>query len=410
MSRHISTPEETVCLRTGSLRGDTYAGWDQCPTCGGNVDLSEVQPMSTVVCPHCVKPFAALNDFGPFTLQDVIGQGSIGVVYRAIDNRLGRVVALKLLRDSVSRLQGTPEQLEEEAAFMAAMSVPGIVRVYSTGTENGHFYIAMELLPGGSLQQKIERAGKVSEKDALTVALQVAKGLQAVHWNGMLHRDIKPANILYAADGTAKIADFGLAIPRERIAETATDDILGTPYYLPPERIRGKTEDFRSDIYSLGATLYHALAGRPPFEAATPVLVAAKSINSSPVSIQTFVPQISKHTVLCLARMMAPRPEKRFQSYEELIESLQYALEQRKSRAKPGLKPGAKSKLVKLSAVTRKRPAEDHRLWSWVTLLVLLAIVALAIAFWTGKTGNLWGSPAKLSRPILPSMSASPAL
>ncbi|WP_049975576.1 serine/threonine protein kinase [Chthoniobacter flavus] len=259
-----------------------------------------------------------------FQLVDMLGHGGMGAVYKAYDTSLGRMVALKLLRKS----SGTAEQiqqLETEAAITASINHPHVVRVFSTGMDHGRFYIAMELVEKGPLDKLIELQGRVAEAQALEVGMQIASGLHAAQEAGLIHRDIKPGNILFADAHTAKIVDFGLAIFAEDEAKVR-GEIWGTPYYVAPEKLDQKPEDFRSDIYSLGATLFHALAGRPPFEAENASMVALKHLKSQAVSLQTFAPQVSSNTNYVINRMLSKDPDQRYQSYGELIEHFEYAL------------------------------------------------------------------------------------
>jgi len=230
---------------------------------------------------------------GDYELLEVMGRGGMGVVYRALDRGLARSVALKILRKDQAQ-NGFLSELEAEAAVTASINHPHVVKVFTTGTMQGRFFIAMELVDKGTLDQLIELQGRVGEAQALEIASQMAQGLRAAHQHGLIHRDVKPGNILFADAHTAKIVDFGLAIMEE--AAKGSDEIWGTPYYVSPERLDQKPEDFRSDIYSLGATIFHALAGRPPFEAENATMVALKHLKNQAVSLQAFAPWVSGST------------------------------------------------------------------------------------------------------------------
>ena len=179
----------------------------------------------------------------------------MGSVYKARDTALDRFVALKLLRRDAEA--GHTAELQQEARVTASVNHPHVVKVFSFGSDHGQFYLVMELVDQGSLDDFIEERKQLPEAEVLQTAIQVAKGLQAAHAKGLIHRDVKPANILFADPSTAKIVDFGLAGAAEPKTEGA---IWGTPYYVAPERLNNESEDFRSDIYSLGGTLFHALA------------------------------------------------------------------------------------------------------------------------------------------------------
>jgi hypothetical protein len=339
-----------------------------CPTCGAAMDVSDVEPLSAVACPECGAPSVVSSTIDHFELVDVIGHGGMGAVYKAHDTSLDRYVALKLLRKS----SGSPEQiaqLETEAAITASINHPHVVRVYSTGTDHGRFYIAMELVEKGTLDSLIELQGRVAEAQVLEVGIQIASGLRAAQHAGLIHRDVKPGNILFADSHTAKIVDFGLAIFAEDEAKVR-GEIWGTPYYVAPEKLDRKPEDFRSDIYSLGGTLFHALAGRPPFEAENASMVALKHLKSQAVSLQAFAPHISSNTAYVINRTLAKDPEQRYQSYDELIEHFEYA---RTELQASGGKPQQHHRVVMESE-------QEKRTMGWVVMGLIGVFILLAIS------------------------------
>jgi serine/threonine protein kinase len=218
-------------------------------------------------------------------------------------------------------------KFEREARITASVNHPHVVKVYSFGSDHGLYYIAMELVDKGSLDDLMGLQGRVAEIQILNVGIQVAQGLQAAHQKGLIHRDVKPGNILFADAQTAKIVDFGLALLAAHEAEER-GEVWGTPYYVAPEKLDHQPEDFRSDMYSLGGTLFHAMAGRPPFEADTASMVALKHLKSKAVSLQAFAPDVSSATAYVINRTLNKDPEQRYQSYAELIEHLEYAKSQ----------------------------------------------------------------------------------
>jgi len=338
-----------------------------CAECGAVMDVSEVEPLSAVVCPECGAPSVISATIDHFELVEVIGHGGMGAVYKALDTSLNRYVALKLLRKS----SGSPEQiaqLETEAAITASINHPHVVRVFSTGLDRGRFYIAMELVEKGTLDSLIELQGRVAEAQVLEVGIQIASGLRAAQHAGLIHRDVKPGNILFADSHTAKIVDFGLAIFAEDEAKVR-GEIWGTPYYVAPEKLDRKPEDHRSDIYSLGGTLFHALAGRPPFEAENASLVALKHLKSQAVSLQAFAPHVSSNTAYVINRTLAKDPAQRYQSYDELIEHLEYARTQLQAA---GGKP-ARARRVVLET------DQEKQAMGWVVLGLIGIIFALGI-------------------------------
>jgi len=295
-----------------------------CPHCGTLIDVSDEEPFSEVTCPGCEQKVRVRTRFNHFELIEMIASGGMGTVYKARDENLNRVVALKLLRKEFSIDEDYIEKLENEAKITASVNHPHVVKVFSFGSDNGLYYIAMELVDKGSLDDLMSLQGRIAEVQVLEIGIQVAEGLRAAVDAGLIHRDVKPGNILFADAHTAKIVDFGLAMPLEQ-AQESEEEIWGTPYYVAPEKLNHEPEDFRSDIYSLGGTLFHALAGRPPFEADNASLVALKHIKSQVVSLQAFAPDISSPTSYVINRTLAKDPEDRYQSYDELIEHLTFA-------------------------------------------------------------------------------------
>lgn len=316
---------------------------DQCPSCGGAIDVSDELPFAQIYCPHCGEGVRARRHFNNFELVELIGEGGMGSVFKAYDHTLERMVALKVLRREMSAGPEDRAKLEQEARLTASVNHPHVVRVYSFGEAGGQFYLAMELVEKGSLDDLMAIQTRVSEAQALDIGLQIAQGLEAAAEKGLIHRDVKPGNILFADAHTNKIVDFGLALLLEEQAE-ARGEIWGTPYYIAPERLNYEPEDFRSDIYSLGGTLFHAIAGRPPFEAENASLVALKQIKSQPVSLEAFAPDVAPETAYVINRMLEKNPDDRYGSYEELIEHLEFARSKVLERA--GRRTGTKREVV----------------------------------------------------------------
>ena len=359
-----SEPADNPADAWSDLMGDLL---EPCPQCGTPIDMMGVVPVSDVSCPSCEHQFKARARFNNFQVTNLLGQGGMGSVYRATDVNLQREVALKALKVDVSTDSKECEKLEIEARTTAAINHPHVVKVYDFGQAHGQFYIAMEMIAGGSLDDLIQEQSAVSEVVALEVGIQIALGLEAALERGLIHRDLKPANILFTEPGSAKLVDFGLAMVMSEAA-VSNGEIWGTPYYIAPEKLDEKPEDFRSDIYSLGGTLFHALAGRPPYEDKTASLVALKQLKSRPVSIQSFAPHVSNETAYVINRMMAKDPEKRYASYAELLEHLRYALEKaREMEASPNAR--------------KERPVlVDRSSTAWIPLVIpLILIFALIV-------------------------------
>ena len=303
---------------------DADATTQNCPACGTAVDVASAEPLARVECPQCAEKFRVEHAFDHFALIETLGVGGMGSVYKARDTRLDRLVALKILRRELSMQPGETARLEQEARVTAAVNHPNVVQLFSSGNDHGQFYLVMELVDHGSLDDLIEEHKKLPEAQVLEIGIQIALGLQAAQEKGLIHRDIKPANILFANEKTAKIGDFGLAIAAGHKSE-AQDEIWGTPYYVAPERLNNEPEDFRSDIFSLGAMLFHALAGVPPIDGESTSASELRLLKSRPPDLRKVAPRTSRPTAKAINRMIVPDPRLRFRSYAEVITALQRA-------------------------------------------------------------------------------------
>jgi len=295
-----------------------------CPSCGTTVDTTAAEPLARIACPACGKKIRVERTFDHFVLVETLGVGGMGTVYKARDMQLDRFVALKLLRRDLGGEEDYKDRLQQEARIAAAVSHPYVIQVFDSGTDHGQFYVVMELVDHGSLDDLMALQPRLPEQRVLEIGIQVAKGLRAAHRRGLIHRDVKPANILFVDEHAAKIGDFGLA-------STATQRwgtggvVWGTPEYVAPERLNNDPEDFRSDIYSLGATLFHAIAGKPPIETSTNSSAALLESKQQPLDLQTAAPDVSVATVEVLQRMLAADPAERFSSYDDLVADIERA-------------------------------------------------------------------------------------
>jgi serine/threonine-protein kinase len=257
---------------------------------------------------------------GPYRVEEKLGEGGMGAVYRAVHATLEREVALKILPERL--VGGSPEFVKRflvEARAAARIAHPNIVQVHDAGEAGGAYFIAMEFVRGTDLRGLLARRGALPLPEALDLALQAAAGLGAAAKKGIIHRDVKPANLMLTADGVLKIADFGLAKNVEAATElTQSGQILGTPAYMSPEQADGARVDFRTDVYSLGVCLFEMAAGAKPFQADTPIALIKKHALDpvpDPAALNPALPAGFRDLVL---RMMAKRPEDRFSSYDEL--------------------------------------------------------------------------------------------
>ena len=295
-----------------------------CPGCGTTVDTAEAEPLARIACPKCGKKIRVERTFDHFVVIETLGVGGMGTVYKARDMQLDRFVALKLLRRDLGGEEDHKTRLQEEARIAAAVNHPCVIQVFDSGTDHGQFYVVMELVDQGSLDDLMALQPRLPEKRVLEIGIQVARGLRAAHRRGLIHRDVKPANILFVDERAAKIGDFGLAsTATQRWASGGV--VWGTPEYVAPERLNNDPEDFRSDIYSLGATLFHAIAGKPPIEASTNSSMALLELKQQPLDLQATAPDVSVATAEVLQRMIAADPAQRFSSYDDLVAELERA-------------------------------------------------------------------------------------
>jgi serine/threonine protein kinase len=332
------------------------------------IDVSSFEPYSKVICPHCGETVRVRRRFDHFSIIKQIGEGGMSRVFDAEDAALGRHVALKILNRHYSKDSVRMASFEREAQLTAAVTHPNVVKLYSVGRDQGNFYIAMELVSGGSMEKRIEDKGRLTEAEALHVGRAAAEGLRAAFREGLIHRDVKPANILYTENNTPKIVDFGLALFHEKDVDES-GEIWATPYYVAPEKVRDDSEDFRSDIYSLGATLYHALAGKPPHKANTNSIYELKIIKSQPVKLEDCGFKFSNRTCELVNKMLELKPEKRHQSYDELVEAFRDA-----------------ESLLGYSAVGQKTRKQKMIFTLSISAVALVSVILLAVLFRPGGT------------------------
>lgn len=288
------------------------------------MDVTMMQPFTNVQCPDCGAHSRVKVDVGKYVLKKRQGIGGMSLVFGAVDKTLGREVAIKILNETYSMDQTRIQQFEQEATITAAISHPNVVRVYTVGQAFERFFIAMELVKGDSLEKVMSDQGALPENEVLRWAQQIVEGLNAAHEAGLIHRDIKPGNILFDHAGNVKIVDFGLALVTQGGTAQA-DEVWATPYYVPPETLDTAAEDFRSDIYALGASLFHALSGKPPFTTETRSTTELKEIKMKLPSLKQVAPWLSDETCAVIDKAMAFHPDHRHLSYLELLQAFQYA-------------------------------------------------------------------------------------
>src|SRR5947208_3703173 len=296
-----------------------------CWICGAALDAGGSEPLVRVVCRNCGQKNLLQRTFDHFVPVETLGAGGMGTVYKARDTQLERFVALKLLRKDVSSEADHDAQLQQEARIAASVNHPNVVQIFSLGMDHGQFYLAMELIDNGSLDDLMESQGRLTEHQVLDIGIQIARGLRAAHRKGLIHPDVKAANMLFVDEQAAKIGDFGLAaFATQQSQHTESDRVVwGTRPYVAPERLNNQPEDVRSDIYSLGATLFHAVAGRPPFDGETMSAADLRALKNNPLKLKDVAPEVSRPTAATIARMIAPDPRLRFDSHDAVIQALQ---------------------------------------------------------------------------------------
>jgi hypothetical protein len=265
---------------------------------------------------------SSLGRLAHYEVLEVVGRGGFGVVFRAFDDMLQRVVAVKVLAPSLAATSPARKRFLREARSAAPIRHENVVRIHEVG-EQPLPYLVMEFVPGETLQQRLDRTGPLEVPEVLRIARQVAEGLAAAHAAGLIHRDIKPANILIdAGPQHARITDFGLARAADDASLTGSGFVAGTPMYMAPEQARGESLDHRADLFSLGSVLYAMLTGRPPFRAATTLAVLKRVAEEDPRPIREVIPEVPEWLCRIVARLHAKDPAERFQTAREAADVL----------------------------------------------------------------------------------------
>lgn len=345
-----------------------------CARCRNEIDTTGLEPGDGITCPYCGNEFVITRQFGNFLLERQLGAGGMGAVYLGRDITLNRVVAVKVLRPELLSDQKFMATFLREAEITASLNHPNIVQVYAFGQHEGVYYMVVEYISGGSLDDKILKLGRVTELEGIEIGIAVARGLEcALQRGGLIHRDIKPGNILFNPNNTPKVVDFGLSLSIDT-TDHFDGEIWGTPYYVAPEKLEREVEDFHSDLYSLGATLFHAISGRPPYEGEDPNEVAMKHLSGKVVSLKAFVPDISDQTAYAVSKCMARYPEDRYDSYAAFIEQLEDA----KRRITD---PHYHEKNKQDVAIIETEASATFTLWMMIGLVVALVVV-IGLLIW----------------------------
>jgi serine/threonine protein kinase len=358
----------------------------ECNTCHGEI------PDGTPVCPHCGSRAAV--ERGRFTeLKKVfsnrydfirlLGIGGFAEVYLALDKMLEREVAIKILLPQHAQDPQTVERFLREARLYAKLEHKNIIPVYDTGIQQGHVFITMKYIRGESLKHVLFAQKRIAAAQLPGIISGVAQAMAYIHCQGIIHRDIKPANIIVEkATHNVYLADFGIARAEASQTLTQTGMIVGTPFYLSPEQIKGRKTDPRSDIYALGATLYELAAGEPPFKGDSPLEILYQHVNENARSLTKLVSNIDPVVQRIIVRCLEKDPERRFQNAAEILAMLE-----------AGAFADARFEKTALTADIRPR---RNPAWKVAAALVLCAAAAGAVYFiWLNRTGP---SPVPVKR------------
>lgn len=328
------------------------------------------------------------SQLGQYQILAKLGQGGMATVFKAHEQSLNRMVALKVLHPSLAENEEYIKRFKREAQSAAKLNHPNIVHIYSIGEDRGHHFFAMEMIKGDSLADFKRSGRKLDTQRILSITRQIASGLSAAHAAGLVHRDIKPSNIMLLEDGTVKVADFGIAQVSGGDTKLTMDGaVIGTPEYLSPEQCEGQPIDGRSDIYSLGVTLYELLSGKTPYQADTPVSMLMKIVKGEYPPLGSIVPDIPADIEALVKRMMATKVDQRFQNCQDLISAIDAI------KTGPQTQPSAEALMTTLNPETRVQKKKSK---AWMGLV---AVLVLALGIGAAMYTELIPIPWKKSPP-----------
>lgn len=312
--------------------------------------------------------------FRDYEILDRVGAGAMGTVFKARQKKLGRIVALKVLKPSLARDSRYVDRLRREARLVASLNHPHIVTGYDLGEEGGYHFFVMEFVEGKSLRALLTERGRFAEAEVLAIGREVAEALDHAYRSGVIHRDVKPGNILIDEQGRAKLTDLGLAKGPTDLTLTRDGATVGTPQYISPEQARNPQDvDVRSDLYSLGATLYHMATGTPPFRGATMAELLTKVLHEVPEAPDAVNPELSPGLSLVLRKLLAKELRVRYQTPRELLDDLE--------RVAQSLPPAVDASRLALPAGVR-----PPRPWLWTGVALLAATAAVSVVW----VANVW--------------------
>lgn len=323
-----------------------------------------------------------------YEISEIIGEGGMAVVYKALDHRLNRYVAVKIMRDEMAADEEFRHRFCAESHAVAMLSHPNIVAVYDVSHNDAVEYIVMELVDGITLKQYMDRRGALSWKEAVHFSKQITKALAHAHERGIIHRDIKPQNVMLLRDGTIKISDFGIAALENEIHES-NGQAIGSIHYIAPEQARGECPDARSDIYSLGVVMYEMLTGEQPYTGDTLGEIAVKHMNAEPVPPHDKIPDVPQELERVTLKAMSADLEKRYQSASEILDDLEQFTQ---SQVVPEEEPEAEpvEPIRAAGEVTKEKYRRGRRRSSRVSYMagtfgILVTALGLFVFLW-----NFW--------------------
>lgn len=364
----------------------------------GMIDGIQADVVETLLHPRDAIP--------GYRIDDLVGVGGMGVVYRARQLNLDRTVALKTVLVSQLTQSNVLERFEQEAMAVGRLRHPNIIAAFDFGRSNGRYYFAMEFLTGEDLERHLERHGKLDEAKAWGIARQVASGLAHAAQQGIVHRDIKPANLLLTSppegfplpEGTpmVKITDFGLALltnDSNRTRLTKTGSALGTPAYLAPEQLTSSNIDHRADIYSLGATLYHMLGAAPPYSGSSVMEIVSAKIKGGDLDLKRGAPWVSDASARLVMSMLAWNADDRPQSYTNLLRMIDHLFDETGTQISPSPRLSGPTIPVASGTIVRK----SRRTW-----LKAIAFGVIGVGVGVGAGFNGWNHLLRWTYPRRP--------
>ena len=359
---------------TEALTGTPEPGAAASQTTGGANGAPDDEALTFLAPP--TRP-DALGRLGHYEVLQVLGRGGFGIVFRAFDQVLQRVVALKVMAPQLAATSPARKRFLREARSSAQVRHENVVQVYEVA-EQPLPYLAMEFIPGETLQQRLDRTGPLDVPEVLRIGRQIAEGLAAAHATELIHRDIKPGNVLLeGGQHKVKITDFGLARTADDASISQSGIIAGTPMYMAPEQALGKKLDRRADLFSLGSVLYQMVAGRPPFRATTAIAVLKRVAEDQPRAIREIIPEAPQWLCDIIAKLHAKDPDDRYQSAREVADVLADCEVQLKAHAR----------LKDYSRIPSSKPQRSGR-WKWLAAaaVLLLPVIALVVTEIAGVT------------------------